>query len=105
MLPTINRKVAYKEPDNAKIQCCFCFQELQDAKKDLSVTKCNHQFCTGCLLKNIKYQNNCPLCRTILTSPNEKFKINHKNSALIVHQELAYLYHKPLHTPLKMENN
>ena len=101
MLPRINRKIPFKEKKDkkdkketnlseSKIFCCICFQELQYATIDRTVTRCNHYFCTGCLLKHMKYNNECPLCRTILLSPNKKFSMGIPLSAKIVSQEINY---------------
>ena len=100
MLPKINRKIPFKEYNNktdkntdlskSKKFCCICFEELQSATIDKTVTRCNHHFCTSCLLKNMKYNNECPLCRTILLSPNKKFCMGYQVSSQIVSQEIDY---------------
>ncbi len=70
--------------------CSICLEELQNASIDYSVTKCNHTFCTSCLLKHSKYSNICPLCRIVLSSPNTKFKIPFDVAGRIVSKELVY---------------
>ena len=111
MFPKINRQIQVKDPANrkektekegkegkegkkdlsaSKIFCSICFQELQYATMDRTVTRCNHYFCTSCLLKNMKYNNKCPLCRVVLLSPNKKFSIGLPLSEKIVEEELQY---------------
>ena len=70
--------------------CSICLEELQNATIDYAITRCNHIFCTSCLLKYIKYNNNCPLCRKMLSLPNTKFKLDHSVSEIIVNRELQY---------------
>ncbi len=102
MLPDINRRIVLDDSPKCKekkgnndlakssIFCSICFQELQDAAMDLTVTRCNHYFCTSCLLKNMKYNNKCPLCRVELLSPNKKFSISIPLSGQIVEEEMEY---------------
>lgn len=100
MLPSINRKIPLKnykdKTDKEKLFskskkfCCICFEELQLLTTNKTVTRCNHHFCTSCLLKNMKYNNECPLCRTVLLSPNKKFSMGYPISSRIVSQEISY---------------
>ena len=45
--------------------CAICHDDM-DGKRTIT-TKCNHTFCTDCLLRNIAKaehsKNNCPMCR------------------------------------------
>ena len=50
-----------------KETCAICLEELE--KTNVAITKCNHKFCTSCLLESIHVNNTCPLCRTELTRP------------------------------------
>jgi len=70
--------------------CSICLEELQNAILDYSITRCNHNFCTSCLLKHIKYSEFCPLCRTKLAEGNKKFKLDFNVSEMIVNKELDY---------------
>lgn len=70
--------------------CSICYSPLTDAKIDISTTRCNHVFCTSCIIKSSKFANTCPLCRTELTSPNKKFGIKFNRSKRIVLEELQY---------------
>ncbi len=70
--------------------CSICYSPLTHAKLDVSTTRCNHLFCTSCIIKSTKFNNTCPLCRTELTSPNKKFGIKFNRSKHIVLEELQY---------------
>ena len=70
--------------------CSICFSPLTNAKIDISTTRCNHTFCTSCIIKSMKVNNTCPLCRTELTSPNRKFTIKFNRSKRIVLEEIQY---------------
>ena len=70
--------------------CSICYSPLTNTKLDISTTKCNHVFCTSCIIKSSKFANTCPLCRTELTSPNKKFSIKYNRSKYIVLEELQY---------------
>lgn len=48
-----------------KKRCSICLDDL-DRDYDIVTTRCKHTFCFSCLLKNIKIDNKCPLCRDIL---------------------------------------
>ena len=89
----IGRKKTFK-PNRAlfvpdKI-CVICLQSLTEAQIDMCTTKCNHSFCTSCLIKSMKFGNQCSLCRTVLTSPNQKFGMKYNKSKNIVNQEINY---------------
>ena len=49
--------------------CVICLENTK--KTDVTITKCNHTFCTSCLLTNIHESNKCPICRTELTKKIE----------------------------------
>ena len=70
--------------------CSICYVSLTELNNDISTTKCNHLFCTTCIIKSMKFNNSCPLCRTVLTSPNKKFSINYGKSKRIVLEEVQY---------------
>ena len=70
--------------------CSICYVSLTELNNNISTTKCNHLFCTTCIIKSMKFNNSCPLCRTVLTSPNKKFCINYNKSKRIVLEEVQY---------------
>lgn len=42
-----------------KQECPICLQVI----KNEIITKCNHIFCDSCLIKHIKINTTCPICR------------------------------------------
>lgn len=50
--------------------CPICLEKIK--KTNISITICNHIFCTSCLLASIKENNNCPLCRKELVKTKPK---------------------------------
>ena len=96
-LPKIKKKsLPYKnrgaQTENLKqLECCICFQQFTVLEKlNISITKCHHSFCTSCLIKTMKYDNKCPLCRTILRSPTKMITMTPSVSNLIIEQELQF---------------
>jgi hypothetical protein len=49
----------------SKNECPICYEVLED--KNVTVTNCNHKFCTECLITHARKSNDCPLCRSNLT--------------------------------------
>ena len=100
MFPSVLKNVQQKKSNTKELKkeklkkslkfCSICLEELQDATIDYSITRCNHNFCTSCLLKHIKYSEFCPLCRTKLSEGNTKFKLDFNVSEIIVNNELEY---------------
>ena len=46
-------------------ECPVCFEKI--GTKNVSVTKCGHEFCTTCLLKAVNRNGECPMCRNMLS--------------------------------------
>ena len=44
-------------------ECAICMEEL-DSVKNFAKTSCGHSFCLSCLVKSLKNNNTCPMCRT-----------------------------------------
>ena len=44
-------------------ECAICMDEL-DSSKNFAKTNCQHSFCLTCLVKALKNNNTCPMCRT-----------------------------------------
>ena len=44
-------------------KCSICLVSLKGVHSDITITRCNHLFCTTCILNSVKYKNTCPLCR------------------------------------------
>tara|TARA_B110000046_G_C12887629_1_gene352900 strand:+ start:354 stop:929 length:576 start_codon:yes stop_codon:yes gene_type:complete len=45
------------------IECAICMEEL-DSTKNFAKTNCGHSFCLTCLMRSLKNNNTCPMCRT-----------------------------------------
>ena len=88
----MSRKISFvNQHINTDTQfCSICYVSLTELNNNISTTKCNHLFCTTCIIKSMKFNNSCPLCRTVLTSPNKKFCINYDKSKRIVLEEVQY---------------
>ena len=65
--------------------CPVCMEKL-NGDKNISITKCNHKFCSECLIKSARIKNDCPLCRQKLTSdevaPQPEFTNEEVNSII-----------------------
>lgn len=88
----MSRKISFvkKNINTDSPFCSICYVSLSDLNNNISTTECNHLFCTTCIIKCMKFNNSCPLCRTVLTSPNKKFCINYNKSKRIVLEEVQY---------------
>jgi len=53
--------------------CAICMEKL-DASKNFARTNCKHAFCLTCLMRALKNNNNCPICRANIE--DEKPKTN-----------------------------
>ena len=84
------KPIEIETSENESISCAICLQNITKAQLDMCTTKCNHRYCTSCLIKNMKYTNECSLCRTTLTSPTQKFAIKYDVSKQIVTEEIEY---------------
>jgi len=42
--------------------CAICMEKL-DSSKNFATTNCKHAFCLTCLMRALKDNNTCPLCR------------------------------------------
>ena len=45
----------------SKPTCPVCLEELGDV--NVFITKCGHTFCGTCIIQNLSYTLQCPLCR------------------------------------------
>lgn len=55
--------------------CSICLEELNN----YCITNCNHKYHLDCLNKSIKINYNCPLCRKLIKSIDNKL-ISSRNS-------------------------
>lgn len=44
--------------------CAICMEDLTQV--DFMVTRCGHQFHSGCMITHLRKKDDCPLCRGIL---------------------------------------
>ena len=70
--------------------CPICMDPI-DNRKNVIITKCNHQFCSECLLKEMNNRNTCPICRTVLKEEKEKIKLSDDDLREIVMRNLSYM--------------
>ena len=52
--------------DSLNKKCPICYEAI--ANKNYIVTKCDHIFCSTCILRLNRSSNSCPLCRADLTN-------------------------------------
>ncbi|XP_038876865.1 putative RING-H2 finger protein ATL53 [Benincasa hispida] len=43
--------------------CCVCYEELNDVRKEVSRIRCGHIYHKSCILTWLQSRNSCPLCR------------------------------------------
>ena len=67
-------------------ECPICFQKL--CKKNYSITKCGHEFCTSCLVQSCNRNGKCPICREKI-SDNIVLKTFIENRETIIKQSLC----------------
>jgi len=52
-------------------ECAICMETL-DSEKNFAKTNCKHAFCLSCLVKALKNNNTCPLCRANIEEDKPK---------------------------------
>ena len=50
------------------MECPICLEEIEQMYK----TKCNHNFCVGCIMEHLKKNQTCPMCREYIGSKDMK---------------------------------
>ena len=48
--------------------CAICLEKINDSDINL---KCNHNYHSKCIIKWIKLENNCPICRNIINNDKQ----------------------------------
>ena len=56
------------------IECSICLEEIED-EEDKYITLCNHIFHQSCLIKWIKDNQNCPICRRVIKYKRKRYII------------------------------
>lgn len=67
-------------------ECPVCFGKL--TKKNYSITKCGHEFCTTCLIQSCNRNGKCPLCREKIAD-NIMLKTFIENTEAIIKHSLS----------------
>jgi hypothetical protein len=52
-------------------ECSICMEEL-DNGKNIAKTNCGHSFCLSCLVRALKNNNTCPMCRANIEEEKPK---------------------------------
>jgi len=63
------KKTTLSNNDNEK--CAICMDTLSN-EKNFAKTNCQHSFCLSCLVKALKVNNQCPLCRSNIEDDKPK---------------------------------
>ena len=70
-------------------ECPSCMEEL-DGVKNFAKTNCGHSFCLSCLVKSLKNNNTCPMCRTNIeeTKPENTNMITLEDCVDLIKEEM-----------------
>lgn len=70
-------KKKHQEQSNESETCAICMEDI-DAKtgKNVAKTNCGHTFCLTCLVRALKDNNTCPMCRTNIEEEKPGKKVN-----------------------------
>jgi hypothetical protein len=70
-------------------ECAICMEEL-DSVKNFAKTNCGHSFCLSCLVKSLKNNNTCPMCRTNIeeTKPENTNMITLEDCVDLIKEEM-----------------
>ena len=60
-----------KYPQQSGEECSICMEEL-DNGKNIAKTNCGHSFCLSCLVRALKNNNTCPMCRANIEEEKPK---------------------------------
>lgn len=66
-------------------ECPICYEKL--TTKNITITKCGHDFCTTCILKSAIRNGECPMCREKLCE-NKITKTFMESKELIIKKSL-----------------
>ena len=70
-------------------ECAICMDEL-NASKNFAKTNCEHSFCLTCLVKALKNNNTCPMCRTNIEDekPSKTKALNLEDGVDMIKEEM-----------------
>ena len=70
-------------------ECAISMEEL-DSVKNFAKTNCGHSFCLSCLVKSLKNNNTCPMCRTNIeeTKPENTNMITLEDCVDLIKEEM-----------------
>lgn len=77
--------------------CAICLEDdNQKKQKNLATTPCGHTFCLTCLLRHLKHNNSCPLCRAPIEENEDAQKkipvpISYDDGVMLLNYELETL--------------
>lgn len=58
---------------DTELICSICLIDIDDTKKNIIKTECNHVFHSNCFLQNVAFNGfDCPNCRNVLANTPEK---------------------------------
>lgn len=72
------------------VDCPICMDPI-DNTRNVIITKCKHQFCSDCLLREMNNRHTCPICRTELREKKEMNKLSDSDLRNIVVRNLSYM--------------
>jgi len=89
----VNENNENKEEDKKETACCaICLEDdNQKKQKNLATTPCGHTFCLTCLLRHLKHNNLCPLCRAPIEENTKKptAPITYDDGVMLLNYELT----------------
>ena len=63
-------EVVSKNQENIdNFECVICMDKIDD---NVCILKCQHKFCVSCFGRHMRENDNCPLCRDIITTTKPK---------------------------------
>ena len=85
-----NRSVIPKAVTPHVADCPICMEPI-DNTRNVIITKCKHQFCSECLLREMNNRNTCPICRTELRKKKENKTLSNIELRDVVMRNLSYM--------------
>lgn len=51
--------------NSSEKECIICYESLSSTK-NMCITECGHEFCFSCMMKHVRHNNGCPICRSVI---------------------------------------